>query len=212
MLGRSRVRRGALAAAVVGVWFAAGPSMVAAAAGSTASPALRVDVSSDVRTAKTGDVVTFTVHVRNLSKSPYSRLRVAHKLPAGFKMVSTTPRAAKSSSGPEWTVDLAAGQSVTLSDTAKAGSVADAEHLSPKTRTAGTAAPTLATFTTTACALDGATHATLACGDARQSLTDAAPGAKGGWRPGLVGLGFLAVAIGTVRNRVRRYQQWQGKA
>jgi hypothetical protein len=130
-------------------------------------------------------------------------------------MVSATPHAAKGGSGPEWTVGLAPGQSLALSDTAKAGTVADAEHTAPQSRDApsdGTATPAVHTFTTKACALDGATHATLACGDARQSLSDAAPGGGHGWQPGLVGLGLLAVVIGTVRGRVRKYRQWRGRA
>jgi uncharacterized repeat protein (TIGR01451 family) len=176
----------------------------------TDAGSLKVDVTTDVRNAKSGDVVTYTLHVHNPSDSPYPHLRVFHRLPAGFKVVSATPHAATGAVGPEWTVDLAPGQSLVLSDTTKAGSVADAEQVSPKARTSASADQGPHTFTTTACALDGSTHETLACGDARQSLADAgadsgaAPVAGHPWQPGLMGIGLIAVAIAVVREQMRK--------
>lgn len=232
----------AAAATVTGVAATGAVPAGAAAAGSVGAP-VKVDVSSDVQNAKAGDVVTYTVHVHNLSKSSFPHLVVSHELPAGFKVVSSTPRAAKTSAGAQWTVDLAPGQSLALSDTVRAGTVAEAEHLSPKGRStgtgtnvsggasagAGTAASSAAgssggaggtggaggsrTFTTTACARDGVSGATIACGEARQALADGGAAAAGGngWQPGLVGLGLVAAGLGAVRGRVRKYQAWRGK-
>lgn len=204
----------AAGAVVLGVVVPATPGAAAVSAPSalSAPSPLRVDVSGDVRDAKPGDVITYTVHVRNLSGSRFPHVRVAHRLPAGFRVVGSTPRAAKGAAGPEWTVALAPGQAVVFSDTARAGTVAQAEKLDPKPRSAAASH----TFTTTACVLDGTGRATIACGDASQALADAAPAAgapaKHGWQPGLVGIGLLAAGYGAVRSRVRGWKQRHGRA
>ena len=204
--------------AIAGV-LAAGSGGTRAAAAAPADPKpspVHVDLSADVQDPKAGDVVTYTVRVRNESSTSYPHMNVFQLLPAGFRVTESTPKATVERTGPEWTVDVPAGATMLFSATATAGTVAEADHIRPAARqrqgrdpvTEPSATPTVATttVTTTACARDAAVGPALACGSAKQTLSDAPDGADASpkWHPGLLGLGFMAVLFAGFRGMLRR--------
>ena len=212
-----------------------GAAPAVAASPRTPSP-IHVDVTADLTTPAPGDVITYTLRVTNGSDDDYRHLFVFQLLPSGFRVTATTPKADVQRSGPEWRADVAAGTTAVFSVTATAGTVADAEHVATPVRrrsaplsaesagagASGSAVPATASVVTTACARAGSVGPALACGSTKQTLTDAPDDAtdSAAWRPGLLGLAFLAVlAVGLQgilrrhgsRREARRDAQWGGR-
>ena len=200
--------------------LALGAAPADAASPSAPSP-IHVDVTADLAEPSSGDVITYTLRVTNGSATDYRHLLVFQLLPSGFRVTATTPKADVQQSGPEWTADVAAGTTAVFSVTATAGTVAETEHVANAVRqrsaprsaangavgASGSAAPATASIVTTACARAGSVGPALACGSAKQTLTDAADDATDttAWRPGLLGLAFLAVLAAGFQGILRRH-------
>lgn len=224
------------AVSAVSAMLALGAAPARAASTPAPSP-IHVDVTADLTSPASGDVITYTLRVMNGSAADYRHLFVFQLLPSGFRVTATTPKAEVRQSGPEWTTDVAAGTTAVFSVTATAGTVADVEHVTNAVRqrsapqpgasgASGRSDPATASVVTTACARAGSVGPALACGSAKQTLSDAPDDATDAstWRPGLLGLAFLAVlAAGfqgilrrhgsrrEARREARRDAQWSGR-
>jgi uncharacterized repeat protein (TIGR01451 family) len=86
------------------------------------------------------------------------------------------------------------------------GPTGDGQQQGSVTSSARPTAVPAATFVTTACARAAGFGPALACGSAKQTLSDSAEGSNTStqWRPGLLGLGFLAVLAAGFQAIVRR--------
>jgi len=81
-----------------------------AAAGQNA-PALSIGVSDGMNTAKPGDLLSYTVNIRNLGSANAPPLEVALTLPPAFTLLSASGGGAKAAGQVKWQVSLPAGHS-----------------------------------------------------------------------------------------------------
>ena len=81
-----------------------------AAAGQNA-PALSIGVSDGMNTAKPGDLLSYTVNIRNLGSANAPPLEVALTLPPAFTLLSASGGGAKAAGQVKWHVSLPAGHS-----------------------------------------------------------------------------------------------------
>jgi uncharacterized repeat protein (TIGR01451 family) len=75
------------------------------------SPALSIGVSDGTTTAKPGDVLSYTVNIRNIGSASAPPLEVALILPPAFKLLSASGDAAQDAGQVKWRVSLQAGRS-----------------------------------------------------------------------------------------------------
>ena len=75
------------------------------------SPALSIDVSDGTTTAKPGDVLSYTVNIRNIGSASAPALEVALILPPAFKLLSASGDGAQDAGQIKWRVSLQAGRS-----------------------------------------------------------------------------------------------------
>jgi uncharacterized repeat protein (TIGR01451 family) len=79
------------------------------------SPALSIDVSDGATTAKPGDVLSYTVKIRNIGSASAPPLEVALMLPPAFKLLSASGGGARDAGQVKWRVSLLqAGRSGTF--------------------------------------------------------------------------------------------------
>ncbi len=83
----------------------------APAGGGQNSPALSIDVSDGTTTAKPGDVLSYTVNIRNIGSASAPPLEVALILPPAFKLLSASGDGAQDAGQVKWRVSLQAGHS-----------------------------------------------------------------------------------------------------
>jgi len=81
----------------------------AAAGGNT--PSLSIGVSDGTNTAKPGDLLSYTVDIRNLGSASAPPLVVALMLPPAFKLLSASGDGAKAAGQVKWQVSLPASHS-----------------------------------------------------------------------------------------------------
>ena len=81
-----------------------------AAAGKN-TPALSIGVTDGTNTAKPGDLLSYTVNIRNLGSANAPPLEVALTLPPAFRLLSASGDAAKAAGQVKWHVSLPAGHS-----------------------------------------------------------------------------------------------------
>jgi uncharacterized repeat protein (TIGR01451 family) len=78
------------------------------------SPALSIDVSDGTNTAKPGDVLSYTVNIRNIGSASAPPLEVALMLPPAFKLLSASGDGTRDTGQVKWRVRLPAGRSSTF--------------------------------------------------------------------------------------------------
>jgi uncharacterized repeat protein (TIGR01451 family) len=76
-----------------------------------AGPTLSIGVSDGTNTAKPGDLLSYTVNIRNLGSASAPPLVVALMLPPAFKLLSASGGGAKAAGQVKWQVSLPAGHS-----------------------------------------------------------------------------------------------------
>jgi uncharacterized repeat protein (TIGR01451 family) len=76
-----------------------------------AGPTLSIGVSDGTNTAKPGDLLSYTVNIRNLGTASAPPLVVALTLPPAFKLLSASGGGAKAAGQVKWQVSLPAGHS-----------------------------------------------------------------------------------------------------
>jgi uncharacterized repeat protein (TIGR01451 family) len=76
-----------------------------------AGPTLSIGVSDGMNTAKPGDLLSYTVNIRNLGSASAPPLEVALMLPPAFKLLSASGGGAKAAGQVKWHVSLPAGHS-----------------------------------------------------------------------------------------------------
>ena len=76
-----------------------------------AGPTLSIGVSDGMNTAKPGDLLSYTVNIRNLGTASAPPLVVALTLPPAFKLLSASGGGAKAAGQVKWQVSLPAGHS-----------------------------------------------------------------------------------------------------
>ena len=81
-----------------------------AAAGQN-TPMLSIGVSDGTNTAKPGDLLSYTVNIRNVGSAAAPPLEVALMLPPAFKLLSASGDGAKAAGQVKWQVSLPAGHS-----------------------------------------------------------------------------------------------------
>ena len=81
-----------------------------AAAGQN-TPALSIGVSDGTNMAKPGDLLSYTVNIRNVGSASAPPLTVALTLPPAFKLLSASGDGAKAAGQVKWQVSLPAGHS-----------------------------------------------------------------------------------------------------
>jgi uncharacterized repeat protein (TIGR01451 family) len=81
-----------------------------AAAGKN-TPMLSIGVSDGTSTAKPGDLLSYTVNIRNLGSAAAPPLEVALMLPPAFKLLSASGDGAQAAGQVKWHVSLLAGHS-----------------------------------------------------------------------------------------------------
>jgi uncharacterized repeat protein (TIGR01451 family) len=74
-------------------------------------PTLSIGVSDGTNTAKPGDLLSYTVNIRNLGSASAPPLVVALMLPPAFKLLSASGGGAKAAGQVKWQVSLPAGHS-----------------------------------------------------------------------------------------------------
>jgi uncharacterized repeat protein (TIGR01451 family) len=82
-----------------------------ARAATPAGPTLSIGVSDGTNTAKPGDLLSYTVNIRNLGSASAPPLVVALMLPPAFKLLSASGGGAKAAGQVKWQVSLPAGHS-----------------------------------------------------------------------------------------------------
>jgi uncharacterized repeat protein (TIGR01451 family) len=91
------------------------PSRTTAPAGAGQnSPALSINVTDGTNTAKPGDVLSYTVNIRNIGSAGAPPLEVALMLPPAFKLLSASGDGTPSAGQVKWRVSLPAGRSSTF--------------------------------------------------------------------------------------------------
>ena len=75
------------------------------------TPALSIGVTDGTNTAKPGDLLSYTVNIRNLGSANAPPLEVALMLPPAFKLLSASGDGAKAAGQVKWRVSLPAGHS-----------------------------------------------------------------------------------------------------
>jgi uncharacterized repeat protein (TIGR01451 family) len=75
------------------------------------TPALSIGVTDGTNTAKPGDLLSYTVNIRNLGSANAPPLEVALMLPPAFKLLSASADGAKAAGQVKWHVNLPAGHS-----------------------------------------------------------------------------------------------------
>jgi uncharacterized repeat protein (TIGR01451 family) len=85
------------------------------------SPALSIDVSDGRTTAKPGDVLSYTVNIRNIGSATAPPLEVALTLPPAFKLLSASGDGAQDAGQVKWRVNLQAGRSGAFSVVGRVG-------------------------------------------------------------------------------------------
>ena len=91
------------------------PSGATAPAGAGQNPlALSIDVTDGTNTAKPGDVLSYTVNIRNIGSASTPLLDVALMLPPAFKLLSATGNGTRGAGQVKWRVSLPAGRSGTF--------------------------------------------------------------------------------------------------
>jgi uncharacterized repeat protein (TIGR01451 family) len=78
------------------------------------SPALSIDVTDGTNTAKPGDVLSYTVNIRNIGSASAPPLDVALTLPPAFKLLSASGGGTRGAGEVKWRVNLPAGRSSTF--------------------------------------------------------------------------------------------------
>jgi uncharacterized repeat protein (TIGR01451 family) len=78
------------------------------------SPALSIDVSDGTTTAKPGDVLSYTVNIRNIGSASAPPLDIALMLPPAFRLLSASGNGAQAAGQVKWRVNLQAGRSGTF--------------------------------------------------------------------------------------------------
>jgi uncharacterized repeat protein (TIGR01451 family) len=78
------------------------------------SPALSIDVTDGTNTAKPGDVLSYTVNIRNIGSASAPPLDVALTLPPAFKLLSASGDGTRGAGQVKWRVSLPAGHSSTF--------------------------------------------------------------------------------------------------
>jgi uncharacterized repeat protein (TIGR01451 family) len=91
------------------------PSRATAPAGAGQnSPALSINVTDGTNTAKPGDVLSYTVNIRNIGSVGAPPLEVALMLPPAFKLLSASGDGTQYAGQVKWRVSLPAGRSSTF--------------------------------------------------------------------------------------------------
>jgi len=75
------------------------------------TPALSIGVTDGTNTAKPGDLLSYTVNIRNLGSAAAPPLEVALMLPPAFKLLSASGDGAQAAGQVKWHVSLPAGHS-----------------------------------------------------------------------------------------------------
>ena len=75
------------------------------------TPALSIGVTDGTNTAKPGDLLSYTVNIRNLGSANAPPLEVALTLPPAFTLLSASGGGAKAAGQVKWQVSLPAGHS-----------------------------------------------------------------------------------------------------
>jgi uncharacterized repeat protein (TIGR01451 family) len=75
------------------------------------SPTLSIGVSDGTNTAKPGDVLSYTVNIRNIGSASTPPLEIALMLPPAFKLLSASGDGAQAAGQVKWRVSLQAGRS-----------------------------------------------------------------------------------------------------
>jgi uncharacterized repeat protein (TIGR01451 family) len=78
------------------------------------SPALSIDVSDGTNTAKPGDLLSYTVNIRNIGSASTPLLEVALTLPPAFRLLSASGDGTRGAGQVKWRVSLPVGRSSTF--------------------------------------------------------------------------------------------------
>jgi uncharacterized repeat protein (TIGR01451 family) len=78
------------------------------------SPALSIDVTDGTNTAKPGDVLSYTVSIRNIGSASAPPLDIALMLPPAFRLLSASGDGTRDAGQVKWRVSLPAGRSSTF--------------------------------------------------------------------------------------------------
>jgi uncharacterized repeat protein (TIGR01451 family) len=90
------------------------PTVAASASGQAKTPTgptLSIGVTDGTNTAKPGDLLSYTVNIRNLGSSTAPPLDIALMLPPAFRLLSASGGGAKAAGQVMWRVSLPAGHS-----------------------------------------------------------------------------------------------------
>jgi uncharacterized repeat protein (TIGR01451 family) len=176
-----------------------------------AGPRLSINVTGGPARARPGDLLPYTVSVRNSGTSRASRLTVTLTLPQGAPLVSASPHGTAAAGKVTWHAGVAAGRVMTFRATARV------THPRPRTLRLAAVACALATgkSSPTVCAADldryDAPAVEAAAGGSRTvgGSSSAAVGYAAGGGAALLAAGTLIVVIGR-RSRSRRRVRHSG--
>lgn len=200
IVAQASLRPGLAAVGVGVVLLLAGGSVAPCAQAATPKPSLSIAIDNGHTSTTVGDVLVYTITIRNLGTQAVNKVHLQQSMPPGLTFKSAKPTAKSGATEVSWTVGLRPGATATLRSTAVVTATA----------------PDTLRLATVACASSSPKAAPIVCASDSDQLPAGALAAARQARPatpvttsrttwvGLAGGGVLVVAALVLVARGRR--------